>query len=242
MKENSEKSVLPSSFRDPSGHLYYQNGTLYRQINPIYFRDFEACKTSGLYAELIQKELLIPHQEVDGTSLDSIKCKTIQPVPIPFISYPYEWSFSQLKDAALLTLSIQEISLEKGLSLKDASAYNIQMYKGKPIFIDSLSFERGGAVTVMALGLIHHLAISNNVPLPKLAEFFSTIADWLIVEFVPKSDSQVKKLLLAREDVFPDYRQDFFEKDLSTYFSLERKEHIEGSERTLYLFRRKSKP
>ena len=61
---------------------------------------------------------------------------------MPFISYPYEWSFSQLKDAALLTLKIQKIALEHGMSLKDASAYNIQFVKGKPLLIDTLSFEK----------------------------------------------------------------------------------------------------
>src|SRR5690606_1323025 len=68
--------------------------------------------------------------------------KVIQPHVVPFISYPYEWCFSQLKDAALLTLRIQKIALKHGMSLKDASAYNIQFSEGRPIFIDSLSFEK----------------------------------------------------------------------------------------------------
>ena len=68
--------------------------------------------------------------------------KVIKPDQIAFVSYPYEWSFSQLKDAALTTLDIQKKALEFGMSLKDCSVYNIQFIKGKPVFIDTLSFER----------------------------------------------------------------------------------------------------
>src|SRR4029453_8722814 len=60
---------------------------------------------------------------------------------VPFISYPYEWSFGQLKDAALATLSFQRRALKLGIPLKDASAYNIQFVRGKPMLIDTLSFE-----------------------------------------------------------------------------------------------------
>ena len=59
---------------------------------------------------------------------------------IPFISYPYEWCFSQLREAALTTLKVQRKALEFGMSLRDSSAYNIQFKSGKPIFIDTLSF------------------------------------------------------------------------------------------------------
>ena len=68
--------------------------------------------------------------------------KIIKPEPIPFISYPYEWCFSQLQDAALTTIRILKRALEFGMSLKDASAYNIQFLRGKPILIDTLSFEK----------------------------------------------------------------------------------------------------
>ena len=70
--------------------------------------------------------------------LDYPNLKIIKPEKIPFISYPYEWSFSQLKDAALLTLRIQKGAMKYGMTLKDASAYNIQFFNGKPIFIDTL--------------------------------------------------------------------------------------------------------
>ena len=65
----------------------------------------------------------------------------IRPRPLDFISYPYEWSFGQLKEAAILTLELQSRALDAGMRLKDASAYNIQIERGRPILIDSLSFE-----------------------------------------------------------------------------------------------------
>jgi hypothetical protein len=187
------------------------------------------------------------------------------PTRIEFISYPYEWSFSQLKDAALRTLDIQELSLNQGMTLKDAPAYNIQFVNRAPVFIDTLYFEiydeghsldafrqfcqhflaplalmvknEVGATTIafdidpaavdinyrilkdktvkvplpllldltiptpglgwngnerdsllnrrpsyciMAIALIHHLAILNNVPLERIASFFAEIGHNLI--------------------------------------------------------------
>lgn len=133
---------LECSFRDPSGYLFRKEGILFRQINYSYKENYDSCKISGLYNELIELGLLISHEEVTVDCLDSDGYAIIKPVELPVISYPYEWSFSQLKEAALLTLSIQQKILSKGFSLKDASSYNIQFYNGKPIFIDTLSFEK----------------------------------------------------------------------------------------------------
>jgi hypothetical protein len=98
---------------------------------------------SGLYADLAASGALVPHTEVPGPEpADPQAYKVIRPEPIPFISHPFEWCFSQLRDAALLTLRIQERALESGMCLKDASAYNIQFRRGRPILIDTLSFEK----------------------------------------------------------------------------------------------------
>ena len=99
--------------------------------------------------------------------------------------------------------------------------------------------ERGPVDLVMALALIHHLAISNNVPLEAVADFFAAAGRWALVEFVPKSDSQVKRLLATRKDIFDSYTEEGFEKAFATRFTLEKKELISGSERTLYLFKKK---
>ena len=136
---------LPSSFRDPSGFLFLRNGSLYRQVNTGYRENYDHLMNSGLYETLVGGALLIPHEEVDVESNCSGKVyKIIKPELIPFVSYPYEWCFSQLKDAALATLDIQRKSLDVGMSLKDCSAYNIQSMKGRPVLIDTLSFERYG--------------------------------------------------------------------------------------------------
>jgi hypothetical protein len=450
-----------ASFRDPSGFLFRRWGTLYRQFNGSCESDFQLLQDSGLYETLTKKKLLIPHGEASlelACTEDAVR--VIEPELVPFISYPYEWCFSQLKDAALATLRIQRLALQKGMSLKDASAYNIQFVDGLPVLIDTLSFtayregepwvayrqfcqhflaplalmalrdvrllsllrtnidgvpldlaasllpmktrlspgllmhihahagsqkkhqdkpsagkpravkktallgiidslkgavsrlewrpggtewgdyydhtnytdaslqtkrdligamleqtnncmvwdlganngffsrvasdrgmftvaadidpaavehnwracrrgaepkllplvmdltnpspaigwshceresllDRGPAGTVIALALIHHLAISNNVPLDHLADFFARAGKHLIIEFVPKSDSQVQRLLATREDVFPSYHQEGFEKSFGAVFDILEKKDIMGSERTLYLMGRK---
>jgi hypothetical protein len=98
--------------------------------------------------------------------------------------------------------------------------------------------ERGPADTVLALAFVHHLAISNNVPLTKIAGYFSKLCNNLIIEFVPKSDSQVQRLLSTREDIFSDYTQQCFEQEFSKYFTIQDSARIMDSERTLYLMER----
>ena len=454
---NSASRKLSASFRDPGGFLFSRSGVLYRQINQTYANDYARLIESGLYEKLAKAGLLIPHVESDQLALESEAAyKIIQPERVSFISYPYEWSFSQLKDAALTTLSIQKRALKLGMSLKDASAYNIQFLRGKAALIDTLSFEtykagepwvaykqfcqhflaplalmayrdvrlsqllrvyidgmpldlasellpaktkfnfgllthihihasaqkrysdkvvasrkggmskqaltglieslentirkltwnpsgtewgdyyentnytdgafehkkklvhawtlekkpalvwdlggntgvfsreaassgaftvsfdidpaateenyrtvkskkeqnilplvldltnpspalgwdnnerdsfgaRGPVDMVLALAVIHHLAISNNVPLPQLAKFFAARCKWLAIEFVPKSDLQVQKLLASREDIFPSYTRDGFETAFSVCFSICKSEAVQDSERTLYL-------
>ena len=98
--------------------------------------------SSGLYDELVADGLLVPHEETtDVASPRPGAYKVLKPEVVDFISYPYEWSFSQLKDAALLTLDIQKRAMERGMSLRDATAYNIQFHRGRPVLIDTLSFE-----------------------------------------------------------------------------------------------------
>jgi len=140
-------SRLPSSFRDPSGFLFTVNGTLFRSVSRRYQQHYDHLIQSGLYDKLVENKLLIPHVEVDPGTIKHFPgsrediYKIIQPERVPFISYPYEWCLSQLKDAALTTLKIQKQALDHGMVLKDASAYNIQFHKGAPLLIDTLSFE-----------------------------------------------------------------------------------------------------
>jgi hypothetical protein len=139
---HSSDSRLGASFRDPSGFLFTRQGVLYRQINHNYREHYDRLMASGLYQRLVDDGLLIPHDEVQVELEEpNLAYKVIRPEPLQLISYPYEWSFSQLKDAALVTLEIQKRALEQGMVLKDASMYNMQFHNGKPTLIDTLSFE-----------------------------------------------------------------------------------------------------
>ena len=457
------------SFRDPSGFVYTSEGILYRQVNHSYKENYERLMNSGLYDELLEKNLIVPHQVVEADPFDeSSSYLVIQPVELPFISYPYEWCFSQHKRAALATLEIQKRALAYGMTLKDSSAYNIQFSENNPVLIDTLSFEiytdgspwegyqqfckhffaplllmsyrdvrlnsllrvfidgipldvassllpsktrlnfsilahihlhakaqerylsrtgtgessginkpentsmkkegllsildslerqidkldrnqkytswgdyrsfhnysdasyqhklalvdtyiqqaaprtvwdfgantgdfsrlassrgintisfdidpgaieqgylqsvaeqdsniqhyiidlfnpspnlgwdnkerkalkaRGPADLLLALALIHHLAIGNNLPFEMISTYFSELAEWLIIEFVPKTDSQVELLLSSRKDIFSGYTIENFEVSFSKDYSIIDKRQIEGTERTLYLMRKK---
>jgi 23S rRNA U2552 (ribose-2'-O)-methylase RlmE/FtsJ len=456
----------PSSFRDPEGFVFSNDeGRIFRQIQKSYKKDYDHFIKSGLYDELLKKHLIQPHTEVDTSLAFSENAyKVLEYNHLEFISYPYEWSFGQYKDAALTTLEIQRISLKYGMTLKDATPYNIQFHQGNPCLIDTSSFEvleegapwqayhqfcetflapislmsycdlrlnslmkhfingiplevaisllpfkakfnfglymhifihakytkkyegsSSGKPTdlsfskykfqalidnlisttdnciikkqntewgnyyqetnytdtatqeksqlldkllsevspkkvwdigancgtysrvaakkanfvlscdidpiaveqnyqhtkkeleqnihpllldvcnpspaigwanverfsltqgrhlpdlVMALALVHHLVISNNVPLERIAEFLSTLSEYLIIEFIPKTDSQVMHLLSTREDIFPQYNLKDFEKIFGEFYKIKSKEKIKGSKRVLFLMQRKVK-
>ncbi len=468
MEDSSKMAaeVAAASFRDPSGFVFRQDGVVYRQVNQCYREHYDRLIESGLYQALVDRGLMIPHREVDGpVAAPERAYRIVRPEALDFLSWPYEWSFSQLKDAALATLEIQRLAMQHDMSLKDASAYNIQFHHGRPVMIDTLSFEtyregapwvayrqfcqhflaplalmarrdvrlgqllrvhidgipldlaagllprrtklrpglamhlhlharyqrnyadadpsrsgkpvkqarvsrtgllgmvdglrgtisklnwnpggtewadyyqatnysdgaftakqalvdrfleavspgavwdlgantgefsriaarrdipvvafdidpsaveknyrrlraekqagplpllldltnpspgtgwhereresflaRGPVDCAMALALIHHLAISNNVPLDRLADFFADLCRHLIIEWVPKTDSQVQRLLSTREDIFDTYDAEHFEEAMSKYFEVLEREPVEGSERTLYLMRRR---
>jgi hypothetical protein len=450
--------VVEGSFRDPSGFVYTRDGILYRQINRSFREPFDAFLSSGLYDELVQAGLLVPHDKV-GLDLSATPeaHAVIRPEIVDFVSYPYEWCFGQLQDAAKLTLDIQQRALAKGFTLRDSSAYNIQFHRGRPVLIDTLSFEpweegrawgaykqfceqfllpltlmshrdvrcgtllrnyldgipldlgsrllprrswasprslihihlhawaqtryaetavtsaakgktmsrkalltlveslrgavgglswraagtewadytldnnysvaaaqakrsrvvdhireagaktvwdlgantgeysraahevaplvisfdldpaavernyrrvrrddesgilpliqdltnpspaqgwagrerlslaeRGPADAVLALALIHHLAIGHNLPLERIAAYLSRLGRVLVIEFVPKTDTQVRRLLLSRPDIFPSYTKEGFERAFARYFSLDAIDPVVDSERWLY--------
>lgn len=140
-----EKSFTrnPSSYRDPSGFVFTLDKVLYRQVNKVFAADYDHFISSGLYRTLVDQRLLIPHETIPGNLTgDPDWHATLKPDIIPFISYPWEWSFDMLKDAALLTLRIMKEAMVCGFILKDATPFNVQWYKGQMVFIDTLSFER----------------------------------------------------------------------------------------------------
>lgn len=451
--------AVPSSFRDPKGFVFSQNNVFFRQVQSSYKDDYNRLIASGLYQSLSEDRLLVSHEEVECDAKEPSYYKILKPTQIPFISYPYEWCFSQLKDAALLTLNIAIRALQFDMILKDASAFNVQFIGRRPILIDTLSFtaysegepwiaykqfcrhflaplslmaygdvrwqrilqtfidgipidlassllpkrawlnlplalnlmlhakiqnryvdkiediekkaiprsnllgifeslkqavsslkakhsplhwqhyyqtnnysisamakkkeivtqylqaiapklvfdlgantgvfsqiagtyasyvlsidfdpacvetfylaawendkekilplcidltapsaaigwankermsfmERGPADAILALALIHHLSIVNNVPLRQLADFFSKMCSFLIIEFIPKSDPQVVKVLAAREDIFDQYTEEIFRYEFKRFFSIEQEAPVENSGRTLFLMKR----
>lgn len=133
----------PSSYRDPSGFIFIKDDVLYRQVNKVFASHFDHFISSGCYNKLVAGKLLIPHEEIKKnlTGNNDWYC-TLKPEPVPFLSWPYEWCFDMLKDAALLTLKLVKEAIADGMILKDATPYNIQWYKGYLVFIDSLSFEK----------------------------------------------------------------------------------------------------
>jgi SAM-dependent methyltransferase len=133
---------LGASFRDPSGFVFTRDGVLYRQVNRGYAAHYDQLLASGLYADLVARGLLIPHAEEPGARPAAEDAyRVLRPDRVAFVSYPYEWSFSQLRDAAELTLEVQRRAQAFGMTLKDASAFNVQLLRGRPVWIDTLSFE-----------------------------------------------------------------------------------------------------
>ena len=131
----------PGSFRDPSGFVFFEKNKVFRAIHNSYKENYDFLVSSGLYKNLTDKNLLVKHELSEQAKPESICCILEVERVFP-INYPYEWSFSQLRDAAILTLEIQKISVEHGMLLKDATPYNVQFQNNSPIFIDTLSFEK----------------------------------------------------------------------------------------------------
>lgn len=130
---------LPGSFRDPSGQVFEVEGHICRSVSQSYSQHWDACQQGGFFEQMTAGRKLVPFTE---NPHPGAYWKLLDVERIPCISYPYEWCFSQLQDAALLTLDLQDEALARGLILKDASAYNVQFTGASPIFIDILSFEQ----------------------------------------------------------------------------------------------------
>ena len=154
-------SLSAVSFRDPAGFVYFEHGELRRQVNQVYREQYDQLFSSGLYQNLVEAGLLIEHEELPREAADqALAYKVLRPERIEFISYPFEWCYSAFQDAALVSLEIQRRAILHGMTLKDCSAYNIQFHKGRPLLIDTLSFEidRGEAWVAYRQFCEHFLA------------------------------------------------------------------------------------
>lgn len=170
-----------SSFRDPDSSLLYDNSYYYRRISLNYEKHYNHFIESGLKNRLLQEGFILPFDEIiDNFYEGGVSSKVLRTDILPFVSYPYEWSFSQFKEAALLTLKINQLALEYGMILKDASMFNVQFIGCNPVFIDLASFEVYEKDTPWKAyyQFCKHfygplfLAAQKNIILPKLLQYF----------------------------------------------------------------------
>jgi SAM-dependent methyltransferase len=132
---------LSSSFRDPSGFVFRRDGRLLRQVNRSYEASYALAESTGLFAKLHDEGLLVRHRRVDEAPAEpALAAFVIEPEPLRWITEPYEWCPSQLREAGLLTLRLQREALARGMTLRDASAFNVQFRGGRAVFLDTLSF------------------------------------------------------------------------------------------------------
>lgn len=142
MQSSLKMTPNKGSFRDPAGTVYEDNDRVYRLVSEFGRQHYEFIAQQKIIAESISEGYLIPSRElprVDWPLGSEASAYVLEHSRVPYVSYPYEWSFNQLKDAALHHLDFQLFLLKRNCVLKDASAYNIQFIGAKPVFIDLLS-------------------------------------------------------------------------------------------------------
>jgi len=140
---SSISGLEPGSFRDPDSRIFTADGRVLRLLSERGLADWRALSSSGLLKELDAKVVGTREVEADvPEALHGGVAAVLEHDRIPFVSYPYEWTFSMLRDAALLQLELLRRAIEKGLILKDSTPYNVQFQGAQPVFIDVGSFEQ----------------------------------------------------------------------------------------------------
>lgn len=137
--------AVAGSFRDPDSRVYVSDDGVFRALSPTGLDDWRALRASDAFAELSARGCLVETREANGDRPAALRdgwAGVLRHAPVPFVSYPYEWTFGMLRDAALLQLEVLERCLADGLMVKDASPYNVQWHGARPLFIDIGSFER----------------------------------------------------------------------------------------------------
>ena len=130
---------VAGSFRDPHGHVFSRDGLVHRLVTADGAEDYDHLMGSGLYEALVAEGLLVEHVEVDAGEVSG-PARVLLPTQVPVISYPWEWCPGQLRAAAVATLRAQDLALDHGMTLRDASAFNVQLLSGRPVLIDTTSF------------------------------------------------------------------------------------------------------
>lgn len=135
-------SVDPGSFRDWDSRVFHADGRVLRALSEDGLAAWRAFAGSRLFGEAVAEGKLVATEEVEGTGLGVDAAAILEHERIPFVSYPYEWPFAMLRDAALLQLELLRRALAEDLTMKDASSYNVQWRGARPVFVDVGSFER----------------------------------------------------------------------------------------------------
>jgi len=137
----------PGSFRDCKARVFYSANGVFRGLSEQAFNEWNALSSTRFFARFMAEGKLVHTEQVDksdelGSAISGEWAAVLKHQTIPFISYPYEWSFGMLKDAALLMLELMLAALNEDMILKDSSAFNVQWMGAKPVFIDITSFEK----------------------------------------------------------------------------------------------------
>jgi hypothetical protein len=134
--------AVPGSFRDPDSRVFVSDGDVFRALSARGLEDWRALSSSEAFAELTERGAIVETHEVEPAALGDGWVGLLRHAAVPFVSYPYEWPFGMLRDAALLQLDVLERCLTASLMVKDSSPYNVQWRGAAPVFIDIGSFER----------------------------------------------------------------------------------------------------
>ena len=140
-------ALEPGSFRDRTARVFYHHGRIFRGLTKPAFDEWKALSATRFFQRFQTEGTLVHTEERDLRSVPLSSghphwTALLEHEAIPFVSYPYEWSFEMLKDAALLQLDLVLAALDEGMSLKDASSYNVQWKGASPVFVDLASFYR----------------------------------------------------------------------------------------------------
>jgi len=147
MGSNYAYHLEPGSFRDRNSRVFYGANAVFRGLGETALHEWEALSSTAFFPRSVTEGKLVHTERIDPTeeltsALAGDWAAVLKHQIIPFVSYPYEWSFGMLKDAALLQLELLLVALDEDMILKDSSAFNVQWNGAKPIFIDVASFER----------------------------------------------------------------------------------------------------
>jgi len=140
----SEIAAEPGSFRDRTARVFYHDGHIFRGLSATALKEWQALSATSLYRRFAENGAIVTTRQREIGSLpfrlDEPWAAVLEHERLPFVSYPYEWSFEMLRDAALLQLDLVLAGLDEGIGLKDASAYNVQWKGATPVFVDIGSF------------------------------------------------------------------------------------------------------